>query len=155
MTVSAQSEELTPAALPAVSGLRRVLAFDQLVDGSDAGTATCVTGVLPGRSPETSSPVTIQGTQGPLGRASTTTGSGPGRLGAQVTAAGRCASHDGLSVQSWMVRRLFPLTPEGVRRVADAGPSPLLRLTLMDRDDRGFLDISARDIELVASDSAE
>ena len=155
MTVSAQSEELIPAALPLLYPVYgEVLAFDQLVDGLIRGRPLAVTGVRqaislkhPAPSPFKGHKVPWGGPQPPPALILDDGGSVLLLPGDVLRMTGYPSIVDGSSV--------VPLTPEAFGASLTQVPSPLLRLTLMDRDGRaGFLDISARDIELVASDSA-
>ncbi|MBS0179719.1 MAG: putative baseplate assembly protein [Nitrospira sp.] len=155
MTVSAQSEELIPAALPLLYPVYgEVLAFDQLVDGLIRGRPLAVTGVRQAISLKHPAPSPFKGHKVPWGwpqppPALILDDGGSVLLlpGDVLHMTGYPSIVDGSSV--------VPLTPEAFGASLTQVPSPLLRLTLMDRDGRaGFLDISARDIELVASDSA-
>ena len=155
MTISAQSEELTPAALPLLYPLYgERLAFDQLVDGLMTGRPLAVTGVRqavrlkhPAPAPFKGHKVPLGGSQPPPALVLDAGGSvllTPGDLlhmiGAPATVAGSS---------------LLPLTPEEFGASLTQSVPPLLRLPLMDRDGHaGFLDVSAGDIELVASDPA-
>ena len=155
MTVSAQSEELIPAALPLLYPVYgEVLAFDQLVDGLIRGRPLAVTGVRQAISLKHPAPSPFKGHKvpwgGPQPPPALVLDDGSSVLllpGDVLRMTGYPSIVDGSSV--------VPLTPEAFGASLTQVPSPLLRLTLMDRDGRaGFLDISARDIELVASDSA-
>ncbi|MBS0171533.1 MAG: putative baseplate assembly protein [Nitrospira sp.] len=154
MTIAAQSEELTPAALPLfypVYGEK--LAFDQLVDDLMPGRPLAVTGMRQAVRLKHPAPTSFKGHKVSWG------GPQPPRAlilddgssvslapGDQLRLTGSPATVVGAS--------LVPLTPEEFGSSLTQAPSPLLRLPLMDRDGQtGFLDISAGDIELVASDS--
>ena len=155
MTVSAQSEEMAPAALPLLYPVYgEVLTFDQLVEGLMPGRPLAVSGVRqalrlkhPAPAPFRGHKVPLGGTQPPPalmlddgGSVLLTPGDLLDMIGAPATLAGAS---------------LLPLTPEEFGASLTQSVPPLLRLPLMDRDGQiGFLDISAGDIELIASDSA-
>ncbi len=155
MTVAAQSEELTPAALPLLYPVYgEELSFDQLVDGLLPGRPLAVTGIRQTIRLKHPAPAPFKGHRVPLSgpQPSPTLMLDDGSLvpltpGDQLRMTGSPATVAGSS--------LLPLTPAEFGASLTESVPPLLRLPLMDRDGRtGLLDISARDIELVASDSA-
>ena len=155
MTVSAQSEELTTAALPLLYPVYgEMLAFDQLVDGLIPGRPLAVTGVRQAIRLKHPAPSPFKGHKVPWGGPQPPPalvlddGSSVLLLPGDVLGMTGCPSIvDGSSV--------LPLTPEDFGASLTQAPSPLLRLPLMDRDGRtGLLDIGAEEIELVSSDPA-
>ena len=156
MTVSAQSEELIPAALPLLYPVYgEVLAFDQLVDGLIRGRPLAVTGVRQAISLKHPAPSPFKGHKVPWGGPQPPPALILDDGGSSVTTAGRCTSHDGLSVhRGWLVG--CSADAGGLRASLAQVPSPLLRL---DADGSGrpgrVLGYQRKgDIELVASDSA-
>ncbi|MCS6297262.1 MAG: putative baseplate assembly protein [Nitrospira sp.] len=155
MTISAQSEEMVPAALPLLYPVYgEVLAFDQLVEGLIPGRPLAVTGVRQAVRLKHPAPTPFKGHKVPLGGPQLppalmlddggsvllTPGDLLQMIGAPATVAGAS---------------LLSLMPDEFGASLTQSVPSLLRLPLMDRDGRtGFLDISAGDIELVASDSA-
>ena len=155
MTIAAQSEELMPAAVPLLYPVYgETLAFDQLVDGLVPGRPLAVTGFRQAVRLKHPAPAPFKGHKVPLG------GPQPPRAlilddGTSVSLAPGDQLHMTASPATVVGTSLVPLTPEEFGAALVQDPLPLLRLPLMDRDGRtGFLDISAGDIELVASDSA-
>ncbi|ODT45723.1 MAG: putative baseplate assembly protein [Nitrospira sp. SCN 59-13] len=155
MTIAAQSEELTPTDLPLLYPVYgETLSFDQLVDGLVPGRPLAVTGIRQAIRLKHPALAPFKGHKVPLGGPPTAPtlllDDGSSVLlspGDQLRITDNPATVVGAS--------LVPLTPEEFGAALAEVPSPLLRLPLMDRDGRtGFLDISAGDIELVASDSA-
>ncbi len=153
MTVAVQSEALTTAALPLLYPVYgEELAFDQLVDGLMPGRPLAVTGVRQAVRLKHPALAPFKGHKVPLG--------GPQRIlmlddgtsvslkpGDQLRMTGSPATVADASLVS--------MTPAEFGTSLTQVSSPLLRLLLMDRDGRtGYLDISAGDIELVASDAA-
>jgi hypothetical protein len=155
MTIAAQSEELTPAALPLFYPVYgEELSFDQLVDGLMPGRPLAVTGIRQAVRLKHPAPGPFKGQKVPLGGpppppALMLDGGGSVLLtpGDQLRMTGIPAAVAGSS--------LLPMMPEEFGASLTQAPSPLLRLPLMDRDGRtGFLDIRAGDIELLSSDAA-
>lgn len=155
MTIAAQSEELTPAALPLLYPVYgEELSFDQLIDGLLPGRPLAVTGIRQAVRLKHPAPTSFKGHKVPSGGAQP-----PQALiledGTSVSLTPGDLLHMTGSPATVVGSSLVPLTPEEFGSSLTQNPSPLLRLPLMDRDGRtGFLEISAGDIELVASDSA-
>jgi hypothetical protein len=155
MTIAAQSEELVPAALPLLYPVYgETLSFDQLVDGLVPGRPLAVTGIRQAVRLKHPAPAPFKGHKVPVGGPPTAPtlvlddgGSVLLSPGDQLRMTASPTTVVGAST--------VPLTPTEFGAALAEVPSPLLRLPLMDRDGRtGFLEISAGDIELVASDSA-
>ncbi len=155
MTIAAQSEELTPAALPLLYPVYgEELSFDQLVDGLLPGRPLAVTGIRQAVRLKHPAPTPFKGHKVPWG------GPQPPRAlilddGSSVSLAPGDLLRMTGSPSTVVGASVVPLTPEEFGASLTQDPLSLLRLPLMDRDGRtGFLDISAGDIELVASDAA-